>query len=107
MRIGELILNLPGPERMLARASLKIALSPEFSLPFYRILNVAVRIGLGKFIEESSELLFVLFIGFFNHDANSQLTRAALDCVRHVVEPVEMPINQNGTVGLRHYGLDT
>ena len=56
---------------MLARASLKIALSPEFSLPFYRILNVAVRIGLGKFIEESSELLFVLFVGFFNHDANS------------------------------------
>ncbi len=55
---------------MLARASLKIALSPEFSLPFYRIVNVAVRISLGKFIEESSELLFVLFAGFFNHDAN-------------------------------------
>jgi len=82
--------------------SFQVPLTPQFSLPLYRIVNVAIRIGLGKLIEESLKLLLVLFVRFLNRDADPQLLRPAPDRVRHVVEPVEVPVDQNDAVGLGH-----
>lgn len=84
-----------------------IRLRPKLTLPLPRIINVAVRVGLGQPIEEGPEFVLVLFRGLLNRDAHPHSARSVLDRVRHLVEPANTPVNQNGAVGLEHRKIAT
>ncbi len=50
--------------------SFQAPLTSQFSLPLYRIVNVAIWIGLRKLIKESLEIILVPPPGFLNRYAN-------------------------------------